>query len=95
MNKLRLLDHFPARWLGPNQLMLFAVGVLVAGGAIVVGTLVGQEDWAYLAALAGLIVACVWPMQTEIRAERNSLPRFPRTWNCAMACCGPCAGSAK
>ncbi len=74
MNKLRLLDHFPARWLGPNQLMLFAVGVLVAGGAIVVGTLVGQEDWAYLAALAGLIVACVWPIEIALGFYAFLLP---------------------
>jgi O-antigen ligase len=74
MNNLRFLDHFSGRWFGLNKLALLAVSALVTGCAIVVGTLVGQEHWAFLAALAGLIVACLWPIEIALGFYAFLLP---------------------
>jgi putative inorganic carbon (hco3(-)) transporter len=61
-------------WSGPNHQIRWAGPLAVVGCAIVLGSLVANEDWLYIGILAGGVLALLWPVQIALGLYAFLLP---------------------
>jgi putative inorganic carbon (hco3(-)) transporter len=72
--QLKRLDQFRRWWSSQDPFLRLLGGVLLLAAAVVIGYLVGQEEWALLAGVAGLLVACCWPIEIAVGFYAFLLP---------------------